>query len=296
MLPLAFIVAVLLVHKASTSPDLKGDVLTEALIREIVSSFMETEGNDCRSLSKHVADLSKEMKQQSKKMHDMESLIAKQSNDIRELKHKLGIIEEENERLRWLFNEENGEDNTTKQNDGLTNIESNIPPRDVDDFHIKSRGVEDKDVHKYSISQKTRASSTEFVAFTAYLDHPLTGLNPGMTIKCNRIITNHGNVYNTFTGIFTAPVSGIYFITYTIECNHRKTNVQLMKDGVNIVDAVVHADPYSTDYRQAMSTNSAVIEVTAGQSLWLETIYDNDAELVSLENYRYVTFTGFLLL
>jgi hypothetical protein len=44
MLTLAFIMAVLLVHPASTSPDLKGDVLTEALISEIVSSFMETEG------------------------------------------------------------------------------------------------------------------------------------------------------------------------------------------------------------------------------------------------------------
>jgi hypothetical protein len=173
------------------------------------------------------------------------------------------------------------------QNNGQTNIESNIPSRDVGDFHIKSKGVEEKDVQKYSISQRIRASSTGSVAFTAYLNHKLTGLNPGMTIKLNRIISNHGNGYNTFTGIFTAPVSGIYFITYTIECNHRKTNVRLMKDGVNIVDAVAHADPYSGSYIQEMATNSAVIDVTAGQSLWLETTYDNDAELFSLKGFSF---------
>jgi hypothetical protein len=293
MLTLTFIMAVLLVHQASTSPDLKGDVLTEALIREIVSSFMETEGNHCRSLANHVADLSKEMKQQSIKMDDMVSIIAEQSDDIRELKYKLGIIEEENEHFRRIFNEKNEEDNTTKQNDGLTNIESIM--RDSNDLHIKSRIVENKHERKSPMSQRIRASSTGFIAFTAYLDHQLTGLNPGMTIKCNRIITNHGNGYNTFTGIFTAPVSGVYFITYTIGCEHKKTNIRLMKDGVNMVDAVVHADPYSRTYRQTMATNSVVIDVTAGQSLWLETTYDHDAELFSLEGFRYVTFTGFLL-
>ncbi|XP_060600016.1 heavy metal-binding protein HIP-like [Ruditapes philippinarum] len=292
---LAFVfMTVVLIHPASTSPDLKVDGLTEALIREIVSSFMETEGNDCRSLAKHVADLSKEMKHQSIKMDDMVSIIATQSNDIRELKHKFSIIEEENERFRRIFNEENGEDNTTEQN-YLTNIESNKHSLDVDEVDIKSRGVVNKDGQKYSTSQRIRASSTGSVAFTAYLDHPLTGLNPGMTIKCNIIITNHGHGYDTFTGKFTAPVSGIYFITYTIECHYKKTNVRLMKGGVNMVDAVVHAHPYSTDYRQTMSTNSVVIDVTAGQSLWLETTYDHDAEIYSSEDYRYVTFTGFLL-
>ncbi|XP_060600013.1 uncharacterized protein LOC132753552 [Ruditapes philippinarum] len=220
---------VLLIHPASTFPDSKGDVLNKVLIREIVSSFMETEENDCRSLAKHVADLSKEMKQQSIKMDDMVSIITKQSNDIRELKHKLGIIEEENERFRRIYNEENGEDNTTEQN-YVTNIESKIPSRDVDDLQIKSKIVENKDGGKSLISQKIRPSSTRFVAFTAYLDHPLGGLNPWTTIKFNRIITNHGNGYNTFTGIFTAPVSGIYYITYTIECDHKKTNVRLMME------------------------------------------------------------------
>ncbi|MFX4404373.1 hypothetical protein ABTA52_18645 [Acinetobacter baumannii] len=87
----------------------------------------------------------------------------------------------------------------------------------------------------------------------------------------------------------------MYFITYTIECQYKKTNIRLMKDGVNMVDAVVHADPYSEDYRQTMATNSVVVDVTAGQSLWLETIYDHDAEIFSSEGFRLVTFTGFLL-
>ncbi|XP_060579761.1 heavy metal-binding protein HIP-like [Ruditapes philippinarum] len=286
---------VVLIHPASTFPDSKGDVLNAGLIYEIVSSFMETKGIDCRSLAKDVAYLSKEMKQQSIKMDDMVSIIAKQSNDITELQHKLGIIEDGNERLRRLFNEEKEIDNTTEQNISLTNIDSNVPPRDDDDLHIKSRIVEKKHEWQSPIIRRIRASSTGFVAFTAYLDHPLKGLNPVTTIKFNKIITNSGNGYNTFTGIFTAPVSGIYFITYTFECSLKQTNVRLMKDDLNIVDAVVYADVDSGIYRQGMATNSAVIEVTAGQSIWLETIYDYDAEIFSSEDYRYVTFTGFLL-
>ncbi|XP_045191033.2 heavy metal-binding protein HIP-like [Mercenaria mercenaria] len=255
--------------------------LNEAIIRKIVSSVLEEEGMDYSSLMKYVGDLKTEIEGQNVKINDMESIIARQADDINNLKDSLKEMEGENEG-NYVIQPYNNLTNTEKVDKAKHNPDS---------YHTNMKQRE----NKLFINQRIRTHSGQSVAFTAYLDHQIKELNPGTTIKCNQIISNYGNGYNKFTGIFTAPISGTYFTTFTIQAGVKKTNVRLLKDGQNVVGAVVHADPYSDSYRQTMASNSAVINLTAGQSLWLETIYDHDAELFSLEGYRYVTFTGFLL-
>jgi hypothetical protein len=139
---------------------------------------------------------------------------------------------------------------------------------------------------------RQRQLNYQHIAFSAYLDHALPHIGIGATIKCNQILHNEGNGYNAFTGVFTAPVTGAYFFTFTIHSHHRETNVRLVLDGQNIVGAVIDTH---TGFENNMASNSAIIHVNRGQVVWLEQIADKDGELISTPEYRQVTFTGFLL-
>ena len=54
-----------------------------------------------------------------------------------------------------------------------------------------------------------RDVATERVAFSTYLDHEIYNMGQGHHIICNQVLLNDGNHYNSFTGIFTVPQTGV---------------------------------------------------------------------------------------
>ncbi|KAL3876073.1 hypothetical protein ACJMK2_033956 [Sinanodonta woodiana] len=131
----------------------------------------------------------------------------------------------------------------------------------------------------------------ENVAFTAYLDHTLSGLANGMIIRIPSILLNDGNAYNVHTGIFTVPVDGTYLFTFSIvHFNMNQLVAKLVVDNVGMVDAVADSDG-----REHQSSNTAILRLQNGQSVWLEAADVEDGTLFSLANERYCTFSGVLL-
>ncbi|KAL4218289.1 Complement C1q-like protein 3 [Mactra antiquata] len=53
------------------------------------------------------------------------------------------------------------------------------------------------------------------VAFTAYLSHD-AHVGNRQTIKFDKVITNDGNGYNIYTGVFTCPEDGVYLFSFTL--------------------------------------------------------------------------------
>ena len=176
-----------------------------------------------------------------------------------------------------------------------SNRTANIPQQDpVTKRIIRSKSHErvkqSKDVGLKILRQ---TSSEGGIAFSAYLGHQIDHLAPGHTVKCDQVILNDGGAYNSFTGVFTVPQTGVYLLTFNINVYHdgRYEGVHLIVNNRKIVDAVAEGN----DNKDAMSGNTALIRLTQGESVWLETFFSADGELVSKSDLRLTTFSGILL-
>uniref|UniRef100_A0A674AJN2 Cerebellin-2-like n=1 Tax=Salmo trutta TaxID=8032 RepID=A0A674AJN2_SALTR len=69
------------------------------------------------------------------------------------------------------------------------------------------------------------------------------------TVVYKKVITNIGEAYNPDTGVFTAPVGGAYYFTFTCNVgNSGKANAALLKNGVKMVAVYETANPKSGIY------------------------------------------------
>ncbi|XP_060595076.1 complement C1q tumor necrosis factor-related protein 3-like [Ruditapes philippinarum] len=113
----------------------------------------------------------------------------------------------------------------------------------------------------------------------------------GHHIVFDKAITNDGAGYNVYTGIFTVPVTGLYLFTFSVSDRDRLTVLQLVIDGFNLVD--IKDRPVNN--AQTMSSNTVIVHVNKGQSVWIQDYALNDASILSREIYRYCTFSGIRL-
>ena len=138
-----------------------------------------------------------------------------------------------------------------------------------------------------------RDTVTEGVAFSAYLDHSIYQMGIGHHIICNQALLNDGNHYNTFTGTFTVPQTGVYLLTFNFGIEHinEVITVRLVVNNRPIVDAIVQV---TGTHQRISSGNTAIIKLNHGESVWLENAVSN-GEVISGYTYKWTTFSGLLL-
>ncbi|XP_064869780.1 complement C1q-like protein 2 [Oncorhynchus nerka] len=140
-----------------------------------------------------------------------------------------------------------------------------------------------------------RNSQDRKVASSASLAAPGQGgntgpFNTGTTLVYRNIYSNIGNAYNPTTGIFTAPVRGLYlfrFYIYGHGDNSVPTTTFLHKNGHQI--AIAHAEQASGGINSSNGV-SLLLEVgdVVNMHLWV------GGKILDNEN-RYSTFSGHLL-
>ncbi|XP_066550283.1 complement C1q tumor necrosis factor-related protein 3 isoform X2 [Amia ocellicauda] len=133
------------------------------------------------------------------------------------------------------------------------------------------------------------------VAFSAFLYDSKTAVsqtgpfNTEITLVYKNLFTNIGNAYNPTTGIFTAPVKGVYDFSFSAFKNSGEVmGVMLYKNGKRIV-IVYDNNPQDT---QDSGSNRAVLQLDVGDQVYLR-LYPN-AQIYDNEN-NFNTFTGVLL-
>lgn len=106
------------------------------------------------------------------------------------------------------------------------------------------------------------------------------------TLKFQKVTTNIGNAYNSGTGVFTAPVKGLYYIRFT-GCvgSSESLNAALMKNGENMFAI------FDTRGTHGSGSNGMPLVLEEGDqvsvTLWpRQSIFDQS---------RLSTFSGFLV-
>uniref|UniRef100_A0A4W6EF12 C1q domain-containing protein n=1 Tax=Lates calcarifer TaxID=8187 RepID=A0A4W6EF12_LATCA len=109
------------------------------------------------------------------------------------------------------------------------------------------------------------------------------------TLVFKRIFSNTGNAYSQSTGVFTAPVNGLYYFSFsTYGYNTHVMGAILMKNGVRQISTYDYTSVDGSD----SSSNAAVLQLAAGDKVHME-LWDNGRVFDNLNGHT--TFSGFLL-
>ncbi|XP_036400560.1 cerebellin-4-like [Megalops cyprinoides] len=127
------------------------------------------------------------------------------------------------------------------------------------------------------------------VAFSAALGQngPTGPFNAETTLIYRLVFTNIGNAYNPSTGIFTAPVRGVYYFSFTARgSGSSHVGVRLFKNGQPMVTAYGAKSPED----EFTGANRVILQLEVGQQVYLR-LFAHVSDNVN----NYNTFSGFLL-
>ncbi|XP_076849876.1 complement C1q tumor necrosis factor-related protein 3-like [Brachyhypopomus gauderio] len=155
---------------------------------------------------------------------------------------------------------------------------------------LKKTVIEQKE--KLEELQKEVADKPK-VAFSASLfgqgGQTLGGYTSEVILKFLNVFINIGSAYDPSTGVFTAPVRGVYYFGFSAFANNAHSmGVCLRKNGQNIVATY----DYNSNHKDVNGANRAVLLLEKGDQvhigLW--------SGLSIFDSYNSVsTFSGFLL-
>ena len=143
------------------------------------------------------------------------------------------------------------------------------------------------------VAKKPRRDMVEVVAFSVYLSKH-THYVTGQTVKYDQILTNHGNSYNAFTGVFSVPLTGTYLLTFAIATDQRYSHicVRLVDNNSYLVDAC--ADPGTTTHIDTAG-NTVIVALTVGHRVWVEVYDTSNGLMYGTPTHRHATFSGVFL-
>ncbi|XP_045211142.2 uncharacterized protein LOC123562575 [Mercenaria mercenaria] len=136
----------------------------------------------------------------------------------------------------------------------------------------------------------------EQVAFTAYLDHVIRNLGKDQPIVYNMILLNEAGAYSVNSGIFRAPVAGVYLFSWSATARKLPGEsphdiwIKLVVNGVHMVGAVAES---RSDGDDNQGSNTVVLRLNQGDEVW--TAHYGGTDIYGADNERTTSFTGVLL-
>ncbi|CAG2227913.1 C1QL [Mytilus edulis] len=118
----------------------------------------------------------------------------------------------------------------------------------------------------------------EFVAFTAITTNANAMTND--PIKYDNIVTNVGKAYSSTSGIFRAPINGLYSFSFSLMGFHTDTvYVNLYRNGQQVIRLYtrgggLHEVTSHTIYLKLEKGHEVWVQGTAGKKLWASEPYN----------------------
>ncbi|XP_059182160.1 heavy metal-binding protein HIP-like [Centropristis striata] len=137
--------------------------------------------------------------------------------------------------------------------------------------------------------ERENAEKPKVAFYTALTEGHVGPFNTDITLKYSKVFTNIGDAYSPNTGIFTAPVRGVYYLQFTA-CGNQAgyIGVRVYKNNQKIMSNWERKDNSSLIF----FTNSVVLELMAGDTIHL--VLPSGYSLYDDSN-NYSTFSGALL-
>lgn len=154
-----------------------------------------------------------------------------------------------------------------------------------------------------NIDSTGRYTNTAQPAFRAYLStvtNDVTGDGTNYTVIFNNEVFDRGSNYDNTTGIFTAPVAGIYQFNFAIgyqniDASHTSGAIFLFAGGIQYVGQLVNAFAVSTSgFWQSNLT--VIVSLTASDTVYCIAYIANGTKTVDLYNDQTFTFFSGALL
>ncbi|XP_060598346.1 cerebellin-3-like [Ruditapes philippinarum] len=104
-------------------------------------------------------------------------------------------------------------------------------------------------------------------------------------------VINEGKGYDTSTGLFTAPVGGLYhFVVHTCAYYNRYAFIGLVLEG-----KVIASDSNYDKDHYTCSTVGAIVRVRSGEKVWVKSTSSASNRQLEQDSYRMNTFSGILV-
>ncbi|KAK3098837.1 hypothetical protein FSP39_023526 [Pinctada imbricata] len=171
-------------------------------------------------------------------------------------------------------------------------VESTIQSLKSDVNKLKTAGLNLQSKLNFLMRGQTRKAAdigTPSIAFLAYLTQSKHIYNPGDTLIFPMVDTNTGVAFDNSTGVFTAPVPGIYTFSATITSKSNTSTGYLMRNDQPVAH---YSDSKDDDYfRQSSVTVSLHLE--QGDRMYI--LWYGDAEASLVYNFHHTYFSGHLV-
>ncbi|XP_029516629.1 collagen alpha-2(VIII) chain-like isoform X2 [Oncorhynchus nerka] len=213
---------------------------------------------------------------------------------VLEQRQKLRNMEKRVER-RWRGKRSRGAEARLESENAAMGARLSASEREVGELQRMNAALEARLNASEGMVEKLRRENADRpkVAFSAGLtnDGHVGPFNSITTLVYRRVITNIGKAYNPNTGVFTAPVRGLYYIRFTA----------MGLKGPQSVDAHIYHNDKSVMFnhqnndngRNRFLSNALTLELEAGDVVYMRLPVNQ--ELYDEKSSNYSTFSGFLL-
>ncbi|XP_060553419.1 complement C1q-like protein 4 [Ruditapes philippinarum] len=131
---------------------------------------------------------------------------------------------------------------------------------------------------------------TPIIAFNAYSPVDMS-LDTSQILILQTVRLNEGNGYDNVLGVFTAPVTGLYFFVAHI-CNYAGRGIHY---DIMLEHNTIAKSTQFNNVQYDCSSTSAVTMVTKGQRAYVKCTSGNTSPQVQDDTLRQTSFSGFLL-
>ncbi|KAL3871581.1 hypothetical protein ACJMK2_039572 [Sinanodonta woodiana] len=149
------------------------------------------------------------------------------------------------------------------------------------ELHSRIKDLEDEANH-FKIKDRMRRIAPSNVGFTARLSNSITsGLSTHQILVFDNVYINVGNGYDALTGVFRAPVAGMYVILMTVSSisDYWPEDIEVVHNGEVLCRAV------ATQLHYGGCPCNAVVLLKVGDAVWARVINYRSYDHVRGEYY-----------